>query len=175
MRRSNLAGQTATAIARHSPRGGWRRGGGNAVRNPMRVPIRTLCVHSNRSPLAGACKSAAVAYFFHLSERNMWLLKYLICAFFIITVSAQKFKSKGKPWFKLLSFFSSCLTYVGFSNEKNNIYIALLECTNCVDDGSSGPSNSRWTMPLQKLGDKQYYLGIFFKVSKIILIFIITE
>jgi len=39
------------------------------------------------------------------------------------------------------------------------------ECTNCVDDGSSGPSNSRWTMPLQKLGDKQYYLGIFFKAN----------
>ena len=33
-----------------------------------------------------------------------------------------------------------------------------------MDDGSSS-SNSRWTMPLQKLGTKQYYLGIFFKVS----------
>jgi len=38
------------------------------------------------------------------------------------------------------------------------------ECTNCVDDGSSN-SNSRWTMPLQKLGTKQYYLGIFFKAN----------
>jgi len=38
------------------------------------------------------------------------------------------------------------------------------ECTNCVDDGSNNP-NSRWTMPLQKLGTKQYYLGIFFKAN----------
>merc|ERR1712008_379205 len=66
--------------------------------------------------------------------RNMWLLRYLICAFFLTVVSAQKFKD------------------------------TKAECTNCVDDGSSS-SNSRWTMPLQKLGTKQYYLGIFFKAN----------
>lgn len=37
-------------------------------------------------------------------------------------------------------------------------------CTNCVDEGDENP-NSRWTMPLQKLGSKQYYLGIFFKAN----------
>lgn len=37
------------------------------------------------------------------------------------------------------------------------------ECTNCVDDG---PALNRWTMPLLKLGEKRYYLGIFFKVCK---------
>ena len=42
-----------------------------------------------------------------------------------------------------------------------------------MDDGSSS-SNSRWTMPLQKLGTKQYYLGIFFKVCNIF-VFIYNE
>ena len=39
----------------------------------------------------------------------------------------------------------------------------LLGCTNCVDEGSN-LVNSRFSMPLTKLGAKQYYLGIFFKV-----------
>ena len=39
----------------------------------------------------------------------------------------------------------------------------LLGCTNCVDEGSN-LVNSRFSMPLTKLGSKQYYLGIFFKV-----------
>ena len=43
----------------------------------------------------------------------------------------------------------------------------VLGCPNCVDD-STGRSGNRWTMPLQRLGDKQYYLGIFFKVRKIL-------
>jgi hypothetical protein len=34
------------------------------------------------------------------------------------------------------------------------------DCPNCVDDAPS-----RWTMPLTKLGEKRYYLGIFFKVN----------
>jgi hypothetical protein len=34
----------------------------------------------------------AADYFFHLSGRNMWLLRYLICAFFLTVVSSQKFK-----------------------------------------------------------------------------------
>lgn len=37
------------------------------------------------------------------------------------------------------------------------------ECTNCVDEGPA--ALNRWTMPLLKLGEKRYYLGIFFKVS----------
>nr|CAD7438284.1 unnamed protein product [Timema bartmani] len=38
------------------------------------------------------------------------------------------------------------------------------DCTNCVDEGSGVAA--RWTMPLLKLGEKRYYLGIFFKVSR---------
>ena len=37
------------------------------------------------------------------------------------------------------------------------------ECANCVDESVSLAGN-RWTMPLLKLGEKRYYLGIFFKV-----------
>lgn len=37
-------------------------------------------------------------------------------------------------------------------------------CPNCVDDSPSQVS-SRWTMPLLKLGEKRYYLGIFFKAN----------
>jgi hypothetical protein len=43
------------------------------------------------------------------------------------------------------------------------------ECTNCVDDGVTLASN-RWTMPLLKLGEKRYYLGIFFKVRNQLLV-----
>lgn len=39
-----------------------------------------------------------------------------------------------------------------------------LGCTNCVGDGG-GASPNRWTMPLHRLGGKQYYLGVFFKVG----------
>ncbi|XP_068918296.1 C-type lectin 37Db isoform X2 [Tenebrio molitor] len=37
------------------------------------------------------------------------------------------------------------------------------DCPNCIDD--SLPSANRWTMPLLKLGEKRYYLGIFFKAN----------
>ncbi|GLG95258.1 C-type lectin 37Db [Gryllus bimaculatus] len=40
------------------------------------------------------------------------------------------------------------------------------ECANCVDEGV-GLAGNRWTMPLLKLGEKRYYLGIFFKVGDI--------
>ncbi|GJQ77216.1 putative C-type lectin [Trypoxylus dichotomus] len=36
------------------------------------------------------------------------------------------------------------------------------DCPNCVDEPAH--SINRWTMPLLKLGEKRYYLGIFFKV-----------
>ncbi len=36
--------------------------------------------------------------------------------------------------------------------------------TVAIDDGDS-PAN-RWAMLLHKLGSKQYYLGVFFKVRK---------
>ncbi|XP_058457353.1 uncharacterized protein LOC131434549 [Malaya genurostris] len=38
----------------------------------------------------------------------------------------------------------------------------LSDCPNCVED-SSAPT--RWTMPLLKLGEKRYYLSIFFKAN----------
>ncbi|KAF7400303.1 hypothetical protein HZH66_005487 [Vespula vulgaris] len=39
------------------------------------------------------------------------------------------------------------------------------DCPNCVDEQSNSLSASRWTMPLLKLGEKRYYLGIFFKAN----------
>jgi len=38
-------------------------------------------------------------------------------------------------------------------------------CTNCVDGDAGRAASNRWTMPLHRLGDKQYYLGIFFKAN----------
>lgn len=35
-------------------------------------------------------------------------------------------------------------------------------CPNCVDDSQF---TNKWTMPLLKLGEKRYYLGIFFKAN----------
>ncbi|XP_028045095.1 C-type lectin 37Db isoform X3 [Monomorium pharaonis] len=39
------------------------------------------------------------------------------------------------------------------------------DCPNCVDEHSGSLAASRWTMPLLKLGEKRYYLGIFFKAN----------
>ncbi|XP_012252182.1 uncharacterized protein LOC105683840 [Athalia rosae] len=40
------------------------------------------------------------------------------------------------------------------------------DCPNCVDEHSGSiAAASRWTMPLLKLGEKRYYLGIFFKAN----------
>ncbi|XP_015109833.1 uncharacterized protein LOC107036404 [Diachasma alloeum] len=40
------------------------------------------------------------------------------------------------------------------------------DCPNCVDEHAGGlAAPSRWTMPLLKLGEKRYYLGIFFKAN----------
>ncbi|KAF7995399.1 hypothetical protein HCN44_006506 [Aphidius gifuensis] len=40
------------------------------------------------------------------------------------------------------------------------------DCPNCVDENAGGlAAPSRWTMPLLKLGEKRYYLGIFFKAN----------
>jgi hypothetical protein len=44
-----------------------------------------------------------------------------------------------------------------------------------VDEGV-GLAGNRWTMPLLKLGEKRYYLGIFFKVrNKCQFLIIITS
>ncbi|CAB3375176.1 Hypothetical predicted protein [Cloeon dipterum] len=39
------------------------------------------------------------------------------------------------------------------------------DCSNCVDDSLGSNTINRWTMPLLKLGEKRYYLGIFFKAN----------
>ena len=38
-----------------------------------------------------------------------------------------------------------------------------LECVDCVGEGANTPT--RFSMPLATLGEKKYYLGIFFKVN----------
>lgn len=43
------------------------------------------------------------------------------------------------------------------------VLLVLADCPNCVEDNL--PTPNRWTMPLLKLGEKRYYLGIFFKVG----------
>ncbi|XP_043669341.1 low affinity immunoglobulin epsilon Fc receptor-like isoform X3 [Vespula pensylvanica] len=56
----------------------------------------------------------------------------------------------------------------GFEDsDRSRTRIDLLadDCPNCVDEQSNSLSASRWTMPLLKLGEKRYYLGIFFKAN----------
>ena len=44
------------------------------------------------------------------------------------------------------------------------IYFCIISgCVDCVGEGRA--THSRFSMPLAKLGEKKYYLGIFFKVS----------
>jgi len=43
------------------------------------------------------------------------------------------------------------------------LFDSISGCANCVDESSQTPD--RWTMPLMKLGEKRYYLGIFFKAN----------
>ncbi|XP_034944080.1 uncharacterized protein [Chelonus insularis] len=57
----------------------------------------------------------------------------------------------------------------GFEDsDRSRTRIDLLadDCPNCVDDHANGLGvPPRWTMPLLKLGEKRYYLGIFFKAN----------
>ncbi|XP_068918298.1 uncharacterized protein tfc isoform X4 [Tenebrio molitor] len=50
-----------------------------------------------------------------------------------------------------------------FDDDKTKEDEEFEDCPNCIDD--SLPSANRWTMPLLKLGEKRYYLGIFFKAN----------
>merc|ERR1739836_253131 len=59
-------------------------------------------------------------------------------------------------WIKSISVLLLLLTVTWAQKFKEK------SCTNCVDEGSN-LVNSRFSMPLTKLGTKQYYLGIFFK------------
>ncbi|CAH0547589.1 unnamed protein product [Brassicogethes aeneus] len=51
-----------------------------------------------------------------------------------------------------------------FKHEKSSSRSDDDDCPNCIDD-SLPPAPNRWTMPLLKLGEKRYYLGIFFKAN----------
>ncbi|XP_050488145.1 C-type lectin 37Db-like isoform X5 [Bombus huntii] len=51
------------------------------------------------------------------------------------------------------------------SLDNDSVTIENHDCPNCVDEHSSNLAASRWTMPLLKLGEKRYYLGIFFKAN----------
>ncbi|CAD7083037.1 unnamed protein product, partial [Hermetia illucens] len=46
--------------------------------------------------------------------------------------------------------------------EIENFVYSRFHCPNCVDDSQF---TNKWTMPLLKLGEKRYYLGIFFKAN----------
>eukprot|EP00090_Calanus_glacialis_P027691 TRINITY_DN4388_c0_g1_i2.p1 TRINITY_DN4388_c0_g1~~TRINITY_DN4388_c0_g1_i2.p1 ORF type:complete len:134 (-),score=9.54 TRINITY_DN4388_c0_g1_i2:1553-1954(-) len=50
---------------------------------------------------------------------------------------------------------------LNFRHNDNNINDE--RCADCVGEG--GQHHSRFSMPLAQLGDKQYYLGIFFKAN----------
>lgn len=67
--------------------------------------------------------------------------------------------------FKQFSFFSTenCTLIFFFSCS----HLFPDDCPNCVDENVGNLATSRWTMPLLKLGEKRYYLGIFFKVKYI--------
>lgn len=39
------------------------------------------------------------------------------------------------------------------------------DCPNCIDERPVSTTPNRWSMPLLKLGEKRYYLGIFFKAN----------
>lgn len=64
----------------------------------------------------------------------------------------------GKVFFGLLFFFI-------VTDLASSILCVFIDCPNCVDESQYTPN--KWTMPLLKLGEKRYYLGIFFKVSHI--------
>ncbi|CAB3375169.1 Hypothetical predicted protein [Cloeon dipterum] len=51
------------------------------------------------------------------------------------------------------------------SLNRNSKEITRNDCSNCVDDSLGSNTINRWTMPLLKLGEKRYYLGIFFKAN----------
>ena len=123
------------------------------------VSVRTFCVPSMVSPVS--------RLFFPLSiQRKMWIKSISVLLLLLTVTWAQKFKEKGmsihrrpKSLCVILSITKVVFIFVFLTLS----LFSCSACTNCVDEGDENP-NSRWTMPLQKLGSKQYYLGIFFKV-----------
>lgn len=67
---------------------------------------------------------------------------------------------------RMRAYYTSFIFCLSIRIDINSFSIFFTDdCPNCVDEHSSSLAASRWTMPLLKLGEKRYYLGIFFKVS----------
>lgn len=62
------------------------------------------------------------------------------------------------------SVYTICLPICHWISDNDCNIFFLTDCPNCIDDSQVA---SRWTMPLLKLGEKRYYLGVFFKVNPI--------
>lgn len=71
------------------------------------------------------------------------------------------------PFLTRLAFHFSikcfCRIFKNFNDWWTILFLPSTDCPNCVDESPVPPN--RWTMPLLKLGEKRYYLGIFFKVN----------
>lgn len=65
----------------------------------------------------------------------------------------------------MVKFFLNSLFFFIVTDLASSIVCVFIDCPNCVDESQYTPN--KWTMPLLKLGEKRYYLGIFFKVSHI--------
>lgn len=88
----------------------------------------------------------------------MWV--YYPCFYIVIYVIYVTYLGKN---ISFLFYHPFCLKT---STNINSFFIFFADdCPNCVDEHSGSLAASRWTMPLLKLGEKRYYLGIFFKVS----------
>ncbi len=114
------------------------------------IPLVSITFFINNCFLAilnGLCRVACLGH---------WL---------IININCFPFHCVFQPVYKSISFklnfhiFLFCI-----KTTKNVNFFSSLGCTNCID-GEFTADKNRWTMPLQKLGEKQYYLGIFFKVK----------
>lgn len=67
-------------------------------------------------------------------------------------------RDESKCFFSSLFPASICST--------NSYYSFHVECINCVEEpAKSSFLTAHWTMPLNKLGERRYYLGTFFKVK----------
>ncbi|XP_046396795.1 C-type lectin 37Db isoform X2 [Ischnura elegans] len=88
-----------------------------------------------------------------------------------MATNARSCRSRGRSvWRPFAVLFVLVVLAVPGHQQQGRSHKRDADCANCVDDsgfGNSLGSNSlnRWTMPLLKLGEKRYYLGIFFKAN----------
>lgn len=106
-------------------------------------------------------------FFLHsnsLFQTYVYTISVQICEFIIriVILLCDIYIYIGKSTL-LLFYHPLCLKK---SININSLFIFFADdCPNCVDEHTGSLAASRWTMPLLKLGEKRYYLGIFFKVS----------